>query len=273
MIKNKNIEYRKKLYSVWRGMKNRCSDKKSKYYGGKGILVCDEWTNNFNKFYEWALINGYKEGLQIDRINCNGNYEPSNCRWVTPKENSNNKTNNKRYTINGTTKTYSEWAETIGISKCTFSQRIDNGWSGEELLNGCRERENIRKYSGQVLVINGVSKSFSEWCNVIGVSYATLSDRIEEGWSDNELLMPKGYRRKKKMAISKATTLIDIEGIKKPISEWCELININQTSFRRRMAKGISGKDLLLPSRYSKKEINKLYNEIDCILKRLRDSE
>ena len=80
----------KKLYGVWCSMKARCNNpntKSYKNYGGRGIKVCDEWQNNFKSFYEWAINNGYKEGLEIDRIDNNGNYEPNNCRFITKQEN------------------------------------------------------------------------------------------------------------------------------------------------------------------------------------------
>jgi hypothetical protein len=79
----------KRLYRIWHDMKNRCEyakDKKFSYYGGRGIKVCNEWSSDFKTFMEWSLENGYKENLTIDRINNDGNYEPSNCRWITMKE-------------------------------------------------------------------------------------------------------------------------------------------------------------------------------------------
>lgn len=78
------------IYTVWRGMKNRCYGvkyKEKQYYQDKGIIMCDEWKNSFTSFYMWSLVNGYKEGLTIDRKESNKNYTPDNSRWVTPFEN------------------------------------------------------------------------------------------------------------------------------------------------------------------------------------------
>lgn len=86
------------LYNVWRNMRSRCYDPKTEYfarYGGRGISVCDEWRDRFEPFYEWSKNNGWLIGKQIDRINNNGNYEPSNCRFVSASENCRNRSSSK----------------------------------------------------------------------------------------------------------------------------------------------------------------------------------
>lgn len=84
-----------RLYRIWHNMKNRCfysGDKHFSDYGGRGITVCDEWKNSFEAFHDWAMPNGYADNLTIDRVDNDGNYEPSNCRWITMKEQCKNRT-------------------------------------------------------------------------------------------------------------------------------------------------------------------------------------
>lgn len=88
--------YYTREHRIWIGMKSRCSNAKMnnyKWYGGKGIKVCKEWSEDFKTFYEWAHENGYQDNLTIDRIDGNGDYEPKNCRWITIQEQQRNKTN------------------------------------------------------------------------------------------------------------------------------------------------------------------------------------
>lgn len=108
---------RKKLMSVHHNMKCRCNDitnKNYKNYGGRGIRVCDEW-KKFNTFYKWAMENGYKEGLSIDRIDNNGNYCPENCRWVDKYVQMNNKRDNILITYNNKTQSLRAWCRELQL--------------------------------------------------------------------------------------------------------------------------------------------------------------
>lgn len=129
-----------KLYHIWASMKNRCyneNDTNFKHYGGKGIKVYDDWINSFEDFHLWSIDNGYIENsnLTIDRIDTYGNYEPSNCRWVTQKIQNNNKTNNVLIEYNGEIKNIQEWSEYLGIKWQTLYSRIFNlKWNIEKAL-------------------------------------------------------------------------------------------------------------------------------------------
>lgn len=125
-----------KIYRLWSHMKERCYYEKYKNYadyGRRGIKVCDEWLEA-KTFIDWALENGYKEGLTLDRIDVNGNYEPSNCRFVTNKEQQRNKRNSRFVEIEGEIKTVSEWAEIANLDRSTILYRINKGEKGMDIL-------------------------------------------------------------------------------------------------------------------------------------------
>lgn len=120
-----------KLYHVWRGMLDRTTNKNNKRwgaYGGKGVKVCPEW-ESFYTFYDWAKANGYKPDcdLSIDRINNDGDYEPSNCRFATRSQQQNNKCNNRRFVYQGENKTVSQWARDERCKVCfnTLYHRVN----------------------------------------------------------------------------------------------------------------------------------------------------
>lgn len=127
-----------RLYRIWKSMHTRCynpNDEHYNDYGARGIIICDSWKNNYLNFYHWAINNGYNDNLTIDRIDVNGIYEPSNCRWATDKEQQNNKRSNIYLTYNNETHTIKEWHDIIGTIKLsTLYYRYHNGWSAEDIL-------------------------------------------------------------------------------------------------------------------------------------------
>lgn len=129
---------RERLYGIWVDMKRRCYSpkRKSDYkdYGARGIRVCDEW-HDYVQFRAWAMDNGYKDDLSIDRINVNGNYEPGNCKWSTTLEQANNKRSNHILTLNGESHTISQWATILNIPEQRIRQRVGRqNWSVERAL-------------------------------------------------------------------------------------------------------------------------------------------
>lgn len=126
-----------RMYNIWCTMKARCfrpTCKKYKDYGGRGITMCDEWKNDFMSFYEWSMSNGYSDELSIDRIDNNGSYEPSNCRWADAITQSNNTRTNVYLTYQSETHTLAEWSRILGISYSTMIKRRSKGLTTEEIL-------------------------------------------------------------------------------------------------------------------------------------------
>lgn len=127
-----------RLYKEWRSMMNRCnakSGKDYKNYAGRGITVCQEWRTSFENFRDWAHSAGYQDNLTLDRIDVNGNYDPSNCRWATLKEQANNTRSNLYLEFRGERKTAKQWADELGINYNTLHSRITTkGWSVERAL-------------------------------------------------------------------------------------------------------------------------------------------
>lgn len=132
----------RRLYRIWAGMKCRCNDRKNKdfaHYGGRGITFCREWSE-FVPFRDWALANGYSDNLTLDRIDVNGNYCPGNCRWVSAKEQANNRTNNRKVSYKGETKNVSEWAKQYGIDAPLFHAAIRRGKTIDEIVSEYAEK-------------------------------------------------------------------------------------------------------------------------------------
>lgn len=122
-----------KEYESWHSAKGRCfnkNDKQFRRYGGRGITMCEKWRTNFAEFLKDMGL--CPDGLTLDRINTNGNYEPDNCRWATSKQQCRNRRSNRVLTVKGISKCLAEWSEISGIQRSTIQKRIDDfGWSQE----------------------------------------------------------------------------------------------------------------------------------------------
>lgn len=133
-----------RIYSIWNRMKQRCTNPNNsayKNYGGRGITICQEWIDDFLNFYNWAIANGYRDDLSIDRINNNKGYYPENCKWATKKQQARNRRNNHLITYNGETHCISEWAEIFNINEKLLAERLRTGYKFETAI----KNKNIKK--------------------------------------------------------------------------------------------------------------------------------
>jgi len=118
-------------------MRQRCYDPKRdgyRFYGGKGVSVCEVWRTSFVAFEEWANANGYNGNLSIDRIDHVGNYTPENCRWSTPKQQATNRSCAKFVTVGGVRRTVGDWAKVTGIGFSTLYKRHAKGVNGQSFI-------------------------------------------------------------------------------------------------------------------------------------------
>ena len=157
-------------FSTWTDIKTRCYNKNGmayKNYGGRGIKVCDRWLSSFENFLS-DMGERPSKLHSIDRINNNGNYEPSNCRWATIDTQASNKRSNNKITIDGITKNRAEWAKLSGVGQSTILLRQRRGISGNDLL---------QKTGGSV-TLNGITDTYDGWSKKTGIKMSTIYMRI-----------------------------------------------------------------------------------------------
>lgn len=131
-------------YKIWSNIKSRCFNPKStgfKYYGGRGMTMCDTWAHSFEQFYKDMGPRPW-ENATIDRVDVNQGYTPENCRWASYQEQANNTQDNHQLTHDGETHTISEWARKLNIKPNTIYYRIKRGWSVAEALEFTPKEEN-----------------------------------------------------------------------------------------------------------------------------------
>lgn len=132
------------LYRCYHQMLNRCYRTKNDHYhmyGGRGIAVCEEWRSGFEAFRDWAFENGYQEGLSLDRIDVNGDYKPSNCRWINAEDQCHNKRQSRMYEFNGKVQDIAQWAKEYGMEYGTLYSRLKRGMPIEDALSKNWERQ------------------------------------------------------------------------------------------------------------------------------------
>lgn len=170
-----------RLYRQWYTMRRRCYDPSFicyKYYGAKGITVCDEWRTCYESFQAWALAHGWKKNLTLDRIDCKGNYEPANCRWLTLAEQQCNRSSwNIRVTIDGITDLVGHWADKFGIRRSIAYHRIQvKHWDPARAVTTPVKRQKVT-----MVELDGERHSVFEWARRLGVGRAWIYQQIKNG--------------------------------------------------------------------------------------------
>jgi hypothetical protein len=170
-------------YWVWRGILARCTRPGSsgfKDYGGRGIEVCESWRGplGFVNFMSDMGRRPVGKNITVERLENNGPYHPSNCKWKTQKENNRNKGDNRPITINNETKIAVVWAESVGLKHNTFTTRIDRGgMSPGDALTAA-------KLNQRSITIDGITRTRVEWARISGLSKGTILSRLRRGWSE-----------------------------------------------------------------------------------------
>ena len=160
---NENGWTDKKLQYIFSGIKQRCYNKNSKsynLYGGRGIIICEEWLNNPQNFNDWAIISGWKPGLTIDRIDSDGNYCPENCRWVTKEENGRHIKQTIFITTNEMTKSLREWSKYLGFGVNTISY----------IYKHYGEAVTVELINLRLLDKNKKSRKGESWLSIYGIN-------------------------------------------------------------------------------------------------------
>lgn len=192
-----------RLNNVYYSMKKRCYSENStsyKNYGARGVIVCPEWLgeHGFENFYKWAMENGYDENAKrgectLDRIDVNGNYEPSNCRWITNKKQCNNKRDNRYIELNGETLSFTEWCDKYGVTPTSVYYRMDKGMSFEEALTAPR-RKTCKDMTEQEL--KAYKKKRAEQSKKWIQENKEHVMKKKKEWEENNIEKVRAYKRK-----------------------------------------------------------------------------
>jgi len=201
---------KERIYRIYRCMKTRCYNPKNssyKDYGGRGIKICEEWFNDFLSFYEWSMKNGYAENLSIDRIDVNGDYEPSNCRWATSQIQADNRRNVIKFVLDGRERTLRELSEEYRVNYRTLHARINRGVPINEALKADEYKANgyktakIDLETGQVLAVYESARKAAQengMSNSSGIQLCCVGKAISSGGFGWEYTGKRKRKRKEK---------------------------------------------------------------------------
>lgn len=220
-----------RVFKTWAGIIQRCNNPKQthyKNYGGRGITVCEEW-KTFEGFWEWAQRSGYTDELTIERIDVNGNYEPSNCKWIPLSEQARNTTRNRRIIYNGENLPMVEWGERLGMTGDAISSRVDRGYTEEEAVSIPQMKPQALRY----IKYKGKNQTVAKWSRELNISSATIRRRIDiHGWSEEKALStPTGSDRER-------SNYITFNGKTMNYAEWGREIGMSANAIKERLEKG-----------------------------------
>ena len=189
---------RSKAVVALQNIRQRCRNPRNEEYanyGGRGITVCERWSGKggLHNFLEDMGIP--EDGMSIDRIDNNGNYEPSNCRWATPKQ----QTINRRQTVylehNGKRMTIEGWAEELGVKAKMLSERYRRRWTTGRILGQTKQIKGVGDGCNTALEYRGEKKTLSDLAELSGLSVGVITTRIRRGWSEDRILAPRVFKR------------------------------------------------------------------------------
>jgi hypothetical protein len=270
--KRKMMEEKKgPLWSIWKGIKQRCYSKGNrayKNYGGRGIKMCDRWKKSFEAFCE--DMGPRPEGYAIERIDNDGDYEPGNCRWATQKEQCRNKRTNRLVEYNGKLLPVSLVAELVGISPYVIYYRLNRNWPEDKLFRLCQER-----MPTETITYKGETAPIGSWAKKVGIHPEALRSRIRNGWTVEKALT-KPY-------IPRSAKTITHNGKTASMKWWAKKTGLNYELIVSRLRSGWSVENALtVPAnwkgRYVVLEVNgeKVYvpnSEVSDFIKKYPDAE
>jgi len=165
-------------HAVWKTMRMRCNNPNNKSYpnyGGRGIKICERW-NNFENFLA-DMGKRPRKGLQVERIDNDGDYCPENCEWNTPKVQANNRRSNCMLTYDGRTQNISQWSEEVDIKRATLLQRFHSGWNAHDILT-TPAIEIPKNHDADAVTFQGQTFTLAEWASKLGIKRSVLYKRI-----------------------------------------------------------------------------------------------